>query len=831
MSRTLIITEKPSVAREYAKILGVNVPQQGYIENNEYVISWCVGHLVTMAYPEAYDESYKEWKLDDLPFLPTTYKYEVIEKSKSQFYTLKKFMNDPDINTIYYAGDSGREGEYIGRLVRLIAGVRPGITEKRVWIDSFTESEIKRGIKEAKPLSAYDSLYDAATERAIEDYATGINFSRALSLVYGYRYNNLLHTSEWKSLSVGRVMTCVLGMVVEREREIREFKVSNFYKIGAEIENNGSKINLNWKCDKQSCVHDTNVLYNDIGFKEEREAQRFIDVLDPSLKIVKVDKVQEKKSAPLLFSLSELQSECTKRFKLSPDETLAIAQSLYEKKLTTYPRTDARVLSSAVAAEIDKNLKGLKRINEEFESYIDMIFTSESYKNIANTQYTDDSKITDHYAIIPTGDVSALNSISNAFEKAVYELIVRRFIAIFFAPATYTKVTLKAENAHGSYVEIFHASKRALDFPGYQKVYGVTDDDPDAKDSSDKTRQIVDAMADITVRSDFKAKYYMSKGETQPPKRYTSGSMVLAMENAGNYIEDPDLRAQIKGSGVGTSATRAEIISKLIRNDYIRLNRKSQVLTPSDAGEILYDIVNECLPDLLSPKITASWEKGLDQIYKGEISKEDYEAKINVYVRKGIDAIKAKQETIAVLNYTATPICQCPVCQRNVLAGRKSFYCEGNKDKTCKVVIYRDMGSLNARISDQEAKTLLAGNRITKKLTNKEGKTWPQDLIFNKSTCKIDFAPRESIETRFECLMCGEKLSDNGMALVCGCGYKFWKNMAGRTFSNKELGQLFTQRRIGIVDGFKKKDGKSFSAAVYLDEQGNPKFEFPSRYD
>ncbi len=827
MGQTLIITEKPSVAREYAKILGASDNGDGYISGNGYVISWCIGHLVEMSYPDAYDEKYGKWNLDDLPFLPETYKYEVIEDVKKQFLTLKQFMNDPDIDTIYYGGDSGREGEYIGRLVRMLAGVRPGIEEKRIWIDSFTEAEIKKGIAQAKPLSEYDNLYYAADERSKEDYATGINFTRALTLAYRGFVNNKLGVSLDRPITVGRVMTCVLAMVVNREREIRSFVPKDFFKIKANMDASGGKLSMKWKVDEKSSMFGSPKLYSEEGFLKEEDADAFKNMLAPMVNISEVSKTMEKKNAPFLYSLAELQGDCTKLFKMGPDETLATAQSLYEKKLTTYPRTDARVLSSAVAAEIDSNIKGLSGYKDAaISGFCQEVLTNGSYRNIGNTQYTNDSKITDHYAIIPTGDVSNAGSMSST-EKQVFELICKRFLSIFYPPAVYAKIAAKATALNGTNTETFSVSARSLQDEGYFKVAGAPKQDDDAASN-------FAALATLSQGMSLPAAYATEKGTTQPPKRYTSGSMVLAMENAGNLIEEEELRAQIKGSGVGTSATRAETISKLIKLGYIAVEKKSQALSSTEIGETIYDVVNDVLPDLLSPRMTASWEKGLEQIAAGTLDRKKYDDTIRAYVQKGISAIKEKATSLPPdQRFTSEPICKCPVCGRDIIKGKSSYFCLGYKEtdeagnKACTVGVQGEI--CGAKITADDAKILFGGGTVTKKMTSKEkNKTWNQRLKFNAEEKKVVF-DMEAVQTNYKCPACKKNLGDTGNVLECSCGVKIWKIVAGKTLSGKDLKDLFEKKKTGLIKGLKKKAGGTFDAYLVLQDDGKISYEFPPR--
>ena len=654
MGKTLIITEKPSVAGEYAEILGVPKRGQGAYSSNEYIITWCVGHLIEMCYPGDYDEKYNKWKMEDLPFLPQTYKYAVIPNVKKQYDVVHRLMNSTEVETILYAGDSGREGEVIIRLIRNFGGVREGIEERRVWIDSFTEDEIKRGIREAKPISAYDNLAGAGIMRGIEDYAMGINFSRALSVKYGWLLNNKAGTKKYSAIAIGRVMTCVLGMVVRREREIRNFVQTNFYKISGSFGAEGASFAGEWKSGKTGKYFESPLLYNEKGFKNKEDAKKLIAELDYSTAVViKKDKTCEKKKAPLLFNLAELQAECTKRFHISPDATLKAVQELYEGKLTTYPRTDARVITKAVAGEITKNLSGLYAYKPVSE-YVLKIRDEGLYKGLEKTQYVDDKKVTDHYAIIPTGNLKEIAKQSELNQK-IYDIIVRRFLAIFYPPAVYDKVSLVTGIKHkeGDFTEEFYSYVKVLKEKGYLEVVGFPSKEKEKKDESSDTGDAADEVSDneallnllssLTKGSPLSVnKLETKEGKTTPPKRYTSGSMILAMENAGQLIEDEELRATIKGAGIGTSATRAGIIEKLVKIGYLALNKKTQILTPMLFGEMVYEVADMAIPAMLNPEMTASWEKGLSGVEAGDISTEQYEETLNTYVRRYIDNIKVK---------------------------------------------------------------------------------------------------------------------------------------------------------------------------------------------
>lgn len=627
MGKSLYIAEKPSVAQEFAKALKLKLNRKdGYLESEEAVVTWCVGHLVTMSYPEEYDPSLKRWSLETLPFIPEQFKYEVIPAVSKQFKIVSGLLNRPDVDTIYVCTDSGREGEYIYRLVEQQAGVH-GKERRRVWIDSQTEEEILRGIREAKDLGEYDNLSASAYLRAKEDYLMGINFSRLLTLKYGNSISNYLHT-KYSVISVGRVMTCVLGMVVRREREIREFVETPFYRVLSTIGEADESFEGEWKAVEGSRYFESFDLYKENGFKEREKAEELVSYLtDPSpvtCQITAIEKKKEKKNPPLLFNLAELQNECSKRFKISPDETLRIVQELYEKKLVTYPRTDARVLSTAVAKEIHKNLNGLMKY-EPAVSYLQEIVSFGSHKGLAKTRYVNDKQITDHYAIIPTGQgIGALKSVSLLSAK-VYDVIVKRFLSIFYPAAVYQKVSITTKVKE----ESFFSNFKVLAEAGYLKVANEENQSQE-KSADQKMFERVNALKRgmMLPVSAFEIK----EGKTSPPKRYNSGSLILAMENAGQLIEDEDLRAQIKGSGIGTSATRGEILKKLFHIKYLSLNKKTQIVTPSMLGEMIYDVVEHSIRSLLNPELTASWEKGLTYVADGDITPEEYMQKLDHFI-------------------------------------------------------------------------------------------------------------------------------------------------------------------------------------------------------
>ena len=651
MAKKLLITEKPSVAMEFSKALKQQTTRKnGYLESEDWIITWCVGHLVTMSYPEAYDEKLKFWRLDTLPFLPEEYKYEIIPAVKNQFEIVQSLLQREDVEEIYNAGDSGREGEYIQRLVFMMAHPNPNAKMKRVWIDSQTEEEILRGIREAKDLSEYDSLSDSAYLRAKEDYLIGINFSRLLSIIYGRRLAKEINEDK-ASISVGRVMTCVLGMVVIREREIRNFIKTKYYKLIGKFGDDISEFAAEWKVNEKSKMYNSPKLYNDNGFNKLEDLKNFIDYLkDKEATITEVKKQKQKENPPLLFNLAEIQNECTKKFKIKPDETLEIIQNLYEKKLVTYPRTDARVLSTAVAKEITKNLNGLARNfkDNEIKGFIDKMVEEKYSTNLIKTKYVNDSKITDHYAIIPTGQGFENYEGLPALHKRVYKIIVKRFLAIFYPPAEYNKinVTINVED------ETFFTNGKVCIKRGYLDILKPlkeieetnTDIDEENKsDKEDKENTNIDILGTLKKGQKININNFETKdAETSPPNRYNSGSMILAMENAGKLIEDEELREQIKGAGIGTSATRAEIIKKLERIKYININNKTQIITPTEKGEKIFDIVNLSMPDMLNPKLTASWEKGLDMVAKKEIKKDVFMEKLEKYIHSKIDKLVVK---------------------------------------------------------------------------------------------------------------------------------------------------------------------------------------------
>ena len=653
--KSLYIAEKPSVAQEFMKALGEN-PQRrdGYSESDDAVFTWCVGHLVTMSYPAEYDASLKRWSMDTIPFIPTEWKYEIIPAVAKQFNIVAGLLNREDVDKIYVCTDSGREGEYIYRLVEQMAGVH-GKKRLRVWIDSQTEEEIKRGVRDAKDLSEYDNLSEAAYLRAKEDYLMGINFSRVLTLKYGQSISSFFRQNNRTVIAVGRVMTCVLGMVVRREREIRNFVKTPFYRVVATLPLSEDKnFDAEWKAVEGSKYFESPKLYKENGFKERKDAEELINILSENkpvtMEVISIERKTENKQPPLLYNLAELQNDCSKFFKLSPDETLKHTQELYEKKLVTYPRTDARVLSTAVAKVIDKNITGLRNI-PEYKEFVEEILAAKSYEGIAKTRYVNDKQITDHYAIVPTGQ--GFNNLKNlsATTKAVYYAIVRRFLSIFYPAAVYKKISIALRRD----TESFFASFKVLEKEGYLKVvnsFRKSKADGEETEEEKYDEAFLDKLKLLKKGSILDVSgFNVKEGETSPPKRYNSGSMILAMENAGQLIEDEELRAQIKGSGIGTSATRAEILKKLVDKKYINLNNKTQIITPSQLGEIVYDVVDNSIKRLLDPRLTASWEKGLTGVAEGNISTDEYLLKLEAFISKNTMMVKSLNNEYSLRQY------------------------------------------------------------------------------------------------------------------------------------------------------------------------------------
>ena len=868
MGKSLIITEKPSVAVEFAKVLQVSGRKDGYIENDKYVITWCVGHLVGMVYPESYDERYKKWRLEDLPFLPKDYKYDVIKEVAKQYDIVHGMLHREDIDRVYWAGDAGKEGQTIEENIRNFGGVREGMEELRVWIDSQTEEEILRGIKEAKPMSDYANLGNSGIMRTIEDYAMGINFSRVMSVKYGNLLNNAAGTTSYTAIAVGRVMTCVLGMVVIREREIRNFKETPFYRVVGSFTDAG--IEGEWKAVEGSKYFQSPLLYKENGFKEEKDANALIEMCTGKEAKVKVlEKSISKKRAPLLFNLAELQAECAKRFKISPDETLQIAQDLYEKKLTTYPRTDARVLSTPVAKEIYKNLSKLKGY-EEMAPYVEHILESKTHTWIAKTAYVDDSKVTDHYAIIPTGQLTELNKL-DSLQRSVFELICRRFLSIFYPAAEYQNVKLTV----GVEKEEFFASAKVLKVPGYLEVAGLpkkkttvnaedienADGNPfgDEEEGKAADPQVLLELADRLHVGDVieVGGYTIRHGKTSPPKRYTSGSMVLAMENAGQLIEDEELREQIKGCGIGTSATRAEIIKKLVRIGYLNLNKKTQVLTPENLGEMIFEVVSLTVPALLNPQMSASWEKGLDGITRGTVDFWDYRNKLEDFIRR--ETLKMinqnlRQELADRISEFAGKNARgigarkkigvkCPICDGELVTTPFGFGCTNYKqDKSgCNFNIGEIAGITP---SEEQVKALLEqGHTDTiRGFKSKAGKKFDAALKLEKTedgkvNITFDFADVEpEVLPDVTCPACGGQLVKKSFGYGCAnykpedensCRFAIG-TIAGKTLSASNVKQLITDGKTETIRGFKSKAGKKFDACLILekDENGKPVVNF-----
>lgn len=853
MAKSLIITEKPSVAQEFARILGVSGRNDGYIENDKYVITWCVGHLVEMVYPEEYDEKYKRWRLEDLPFLPEEYKYNVIPNVSKQYDTVHRMLFREDIETVYWAGDAGKEGQTIEENIRRFGGVRPGMKELRVWIDSQTEEEILRGIREAKPMAEYDNLAKSGIMRTIEDYAMGINFSRAMSVKYGKLLNDAAATKSYTAIAVGRVMTCVLGMVVIREREIRNFAETPFYRVvggflpeGAETE---ETVTAEWKAVNGSKYFESPLLYKENGFKKRESAENLIGELDGKQAVVKsLERGTSRKKAPLLFNLAELQAECSKRYKISPDETLQVAQDLYEKKLTTYPRTDARVLSTAVAKEIGKNLNRLKTY-EPTKTYTERILKEGTYRNIARTQYTDDSKITDHYAIIPTGQLTELGSLSD-LQRRVYDLVVRRFLSIFYPAAEYETIKLVVQVG----AEQLFASAKVLKNPGFLEIMGRPGNDENKEEES---AGLLKLAGQLKTGDPLKVDgYEIKEGKTAPPKRYTSGSMVLAMENAGQLIEEEELREQIKGSGIGTSATRAEIIRKLVRIGYLNLNKKTQVLSPEAIGEMVFEVVSMTVPALLNPKMTASWEKGLDGITRGTVIMEDYRSKLEDFIRK---------ETVSMIEHDLTgnlaarihPFvgkggrglaarkkieAVCPVCGGDMETTPFGYGCSNYKKdgSGCKFAI----GTIAGRDLEEDEVVELLTKGHTEVLSgfiSKSRKRFSAALVLEKdengkASVNFDFSKNEpEILEGVKCPVCGSDMEITSFGYSCvkhredpeSCYFSIGK-IAGKSLGVDDLTDLLQKGKTEVLKGFTAKNKKKFSAALCLKtgEDGRKTVEF-----
>lgn len=841
MGKKLVITEKPSVAQEFAKVLHVSGgKQEGRIENEDWIITWCVGHLVRLSYPEKYDSSLKEWRLDSLPFLPDKYLYEVIPETAKQYKIVHSCLHREDVDTVYWAGDSGREGQLIEELIRLYGGVRAGIHEKRIWIDSQTEEAILNGIRDAKEMSSYQGIANAGLMRGIEDYAMGINFSRALSLRYGGFAAQASGDPRKRVIAVGRVMSCVLAMVVEREREISNFKETLYYRIRGLFDTPEGVCEINWKESEISKYYQSPELYNSTGFKDIHIAESFVSDLKNSNDFGEVKELMHKdtrKSAPLLFNLAELQSECTKRFHISPSETLAIAQSLYEKKLTTYPRTDARVLSSSVASVIDKNICGLSEVPELREA-VSEIVTYGSYSSIGKSKYTDDDKISDHYAIIPTGQITALATANN-MEREVFLLICRRFLAIFCEPALYDQVSITV----GVGKEEFSLTRKILKKAGFYHMLGLPDENKGKTDNQailSLKEGMTLAIKDIDIK----------ESKTSPPSHYTSGSMILAMENAGQLIEDEELREQIKGCGIGTSATRSNIIDKLVRNTYILQNSKTQVLTPSNIGEVVYEIVKETVPEFLVPETTAEWERELADIEHGFVDRTEYQHKIENFIREKIENI-VKEDRNLELEEITRPFrrgvkqviqrhqlgVRCPKCGGAIISSQYGFSCENNrKDKTVSTCDFYIGSICGVLLSDEQARELIIKKKTgpVDGLKGKAGKFRAyicMDVGGDKTiTIRFEFPEAEPLEN-VKCPKCGGRVLDNhGKGFVCvhntrdqeekSCDFFIWK-FGGKCIPKGQVVKLLNNGITDVIEGFKsaKNPDKTFAAALVWDNE------------
>ncbi len=855
MGKKLIITEKPSVARDFARVLKVSGNQNGYIENNEYVVSWCYGHLVQMVYPEEYDIKYKKWNLEDLPFLPEEYKYGVVQSAAEQYKVVNGLLHREDIDTVYWAGDSGKEGQTIEENIRNFGGVREGMTELRVWIDSQTDDEILRGIREAKPMSDYAKLGASGIMRTIEDYSLGINFSRALSVKYGNLINNAAATTGYSAIAIGRVMTCVLGMVVEREREIRNFNEDPFFKVVGKFSD--VLFPAEWKAVEGSKYFDSPLLYGDKGngFKTRENAEKLIEeLINETASVSDKESGISKKKAPLLFNLAELQSECSKRFKISPAQTLDIIQELYEKKYTTYPRTDARVLTTAVAKEIKKNLYGLQNYAPT-ASFVKDIIGTQKFVGIEKTSYTDDSKVTDHYAIIPTGQCNGIDRLSPLSQR-VYDLIVRRFLSIFYPPAEYKNVKITV--AVGT--EKLFAGCKLLVKPGYLEIAGI----PKAKKSSDSENTDSEGEENAEEQEDDFSKekfvefveatnigdeisvngYKFKEGKTSPPKRYTSGSLILAMENAGKLIEDEELREQIKTTGIGTSATRGEILEKLVRIGYLNQNNKSQIITPEKLGEMIYEVVLLTTPSLLKPEQTANWEKGLEGIINGSVEFTDYRKELEDYIRREtknmIDQDLTQKIALNINPFTGKdskgiatrkPLgLKCPKCGGELTTTSFGYGCTNyfNDEINCKFNLGQVAG---VDISEEQFKKLVTEGKtdLIEGFKSKSGKPFKSVLKMEKDEdgefkVTFDFSetPAEFIEG-LKCPACGGRVFATSYGFACEhrfqeenqCYFSIGE-VAGRKISLEEFKQLLNQGTTDIISGFKSKNNQKFDAKLKL---------------
>lgn len=838
------------MARDYASVLHVKGSQKGYMEDDTYVISWCFGHLVEMVYPDQYDIKYKNWRLEDLPFLPKIYRYDVIEKSRDQYKIVNSLLHREDIDVVYWAGDSGKEGQTIEENIRNFGGVREGMQELRVWIDSQTDEEILRGLREAKPMSDYDLLGRSGIMRTIEDYALGINFSRVLSVKYGKLINDAAATKNYTAIAVGRVMTCVLGMVVNRERQIRDFQETPFYRVNGFFSD--ALFTAEWKAVEPSRYVDSPKLYKENGFKNEEDARALIGELSGHDAIVtEASKSTTKKKAPLLFNLAELQLECSKRFKISPDQTLNIAQELYEKKYTTYPRTDARVLSTPIAKEIEKNIKGLVS-HEFYREFCEEILAKGAHKGIEKSAYTDDDKVTDHYAIIPTGVTGSITKLPELQQK-VYDLIVRRFLAIFYPNAVYQNIKLSLQVLE----EPFFASAKVLKDPGYMKVSGMPqekekgtagEEEEDEETGSTGSKEDLIKFCNSVKKGDTVSlkDLKIKEGKTTPPKRYSSGTLVSAMESAGNLIEDEELRQQIKMTGIGTSATRGDILKKLFNIHYLHLNPKTQIVTPEKIGEMIYEIVNLSVPTLLNPEMTANWEKGLEGIINGTVDDKEYRRDLEDFIRRESEKMiqtdltdelvkKIRPFTSEHSRGAATRVklgLPCPDCGAELTTTPFGYGCSNywNKDeaKKCTFSVGKIAG---VSLTEEQFAELIREGRtgVIEGFTSKaKKKKFSAALKLkkdenNKTVVVFDFdGPADAEFDALRCPVCGKNIVETANGFACtdhkedktGCAFSISETM-GVKFTKRDVISLIKYGRTGIIEGFRsQKTGETFAARI-----------------
>ena len=812
--RTVIITEKPSVAREYAKAIKLKTAgerKDGYVDGTSYlfpnskvIITWAVGHLIGMCTPDKYDEIYKKWSLESLPFLPQTYRYEVLPSTAKQFAVIKTIYDELKFgvpgDTLFLAGDAAREGIYIQYLILQNTSLNllnnPPVDIKVVWLDSFTESEILRGLKDAKPVSEYANMIKEGVTRGIEDYMVGMNFSRLLSCKFGREFNAKIGAASWTPLAIGRVMTCVMAMVVEREREIRGFKETPFYRISAD-----TGFESKWKAVSTSSFYESPLLYDEFGFKERNNAELLKGSLDKDkhLTVTALETKEEKKFAPLLFNLAELQLHCSKKYHISPDQSLSVAQSLYEKKLCTYPRTDARVLSTAVAKEITTSLQGLRQSGMKAD-IIDKILANGWEKKILQSKYVDDSKISDHYAFIPTGSKTDAMRDLTELEKAVYEDVVNRFLSIFLPPAVFVKI--EVELSH-SFTEKFFASTKALKEMGYLVCAERTEEEKEAFNPALTGLKEGDVL---TV-----TEYQIKESKTTPPKRYTTGSLIIAMENAGKLIEEEELREQLKGVGIGTSATRAATITKLIQNGYLCLNKKTQVVTPGVAGECCYDICLQAgLKDFLSPRISAQWDMALEQIRNGQRDYKEYRSILENYVKQMVLYVKSLNTGISYEKTANVPMC--PRCGKGqIKAGDKNFYCSEHKNG-CQFSVSKII--YGAAITNADVLALISGKKTRPIDFEKDGKKFTKCLLYNKQEDRISFVDE------MVCPLCGKGIYVDDAKISCRgkCGFIIWKNCRGITLTPGQLKKMVEGKKTELLT-LKKKDGSTYEAYLYYNKE------------